>query len=107
MRFEQSIEIDAPPPRVWDVLSDLEAWPQRIETVDSVEQFASDSIGGLRIVTRDVGPKVSQMIDRPLGPGDGHPRGAFRSRVPPHERSHFVTSSCGTPRPSSRSVSPF
>jgi len=37
MRFEKSIEIDAPQPRVWDVLSDLEAWPQRIETVETVE----------------------------------------------------------------------
>ena len=37
MRFEQSIEIDAPHRRVWDVLSDIEAWPQRIETVDTVE----------------------------------------------------------------------
>ena len=37
MRFEQSIEIDAPQERVWDVLSALDAWPQRIETVDAVE----------------------------------------------------------------------
>ena len=37
MRFEKSIEIDASQQRVWDVLSDLEAWPQRIETVDLVE----------------------------------------------------------------------
>lgn len=37
MRFEKSIEIDAPQQRVWDVLSDIEAWPQRIETVDVVE----------------------------------------------------------------------
>ncbi len=37
MRFEKSIEIDAPQQRVWDVLSALEAWPQRIETVDIVE----------------------------------------------------------------------
>ena len=37
MRFEKSIDIDAPQQRVWDVLSDLEAWPQRIETVDVVE----------------------------------------------------------------------
>jgi len=27
MRFEKSIEIDAWHQRVWDVLSDLEAWP--------------------------------------------------------------------------------
>jgi uncharacterized membrane protein len=37
MRFEQSIDIDASQQRVWDVLSDLESWPQRIETVDAVE----------------------------------------------------------------------
>ncbi len=37
MQFEKSIEIDASQQRVWDVLSDIEAWPQRIETVDTVE----------------------------------------------------------------------
>ncbi|HEX7171700.1 MAG TPA: SRPBCC family protein [Candidatus Limnocylindria bacterium] len=37
MRFEKSIEINAPQQRVWDVLSALEAWPQHIATVDSVE----------------------------------------------------------------------
>jgi uncharacterized membrane protein len=37
MRVERSIEIEAPQQRVWDVLTDLEAWPQRIETVDAVE----------------------------------------------------------------------
>lgn len=37
MRFEESIDINAQKERVWDVLSDLEAWPRRIETVDVVE----------------------------------------------------------------------
>ena len=37
MHFEKSIDIDAPRQRVWDVLTDIEAWPQRVETVDSVE----------------------------------------------------------------------
>jgi uncharacterized membrane protein len=37
VHFEKSIDIDASQQRVWDVLGDLEAWPQRIETVDVVE----------------------------------------------------------------------
>jgi uncharacterized membrane protein len=37
VRFEKSIEIDAPQQRVWDVLTALDAWPERIETVDTVE----------------------------------------------------------------------
>ena len=37
MRFEKSIEIDASQQRVWDVLTDLDAWPRRIETVEAVE----------------------------------------------------------------------
>jgi uncharacterized membrane protein len=37
MRFEKSIDIDAPQQRVWDVLTDLDAWPQRIDTVEAVE----------------------------------------------------------------------
>jgi carbon monoxide dehydrogenase subunit G len=39
MRFEESINIDAHQQGVWDVLSDLEAWPWRVETVDVVEML--------------------------------------------------------------------
>jgi uncharacterized membrane protein len=45
MRFEQSIDIVAPQQRVWDVLSDLESWPQRIETVDVVELLTPAPVG--------------------------------------------------------------
>jgi uncharacterized membrane protein len=44
MRFEKSIDIDASQQRVWDVLSDIEAWPQRIETVDTVELLTTAPI---------------------------------------------------------------
>jgi uncharacterized membrane protein len=37
VHFEKTIEIDAPQQHVWDTLTDVEAWPQRIETVDEVE----------------------------------------------------------------------
>jgi uncharacterized membrane protein len=45
MRFEQSIDIDARQQRVWDVLSDLESWPQRIDTVDIVELLTPAPVG--------------------------------------------------------------
>jgi len=45
MLLEQSIDIDAGQQRVWEVLSDLEAWPQRIETVDVVELLTPAPVG--------------------------------------------------------------
>ena len=45
MRFEQSIDIDARQQRVWDVLSNLEAWPQRVETVDILELLTPAPVG--------------------------------------------------------------
>ena len=44
MRFEKSIDINASQQRVWDVLSAVEAWPQRIETVDSIEALTPPPI---------------------------------------------------------------
>src|SRR6188472_2084728 len=61
MRFEQSIEIHAPQQRVWDVLSDLEAWPQRIETVDTVELLTPAPIGtGSRVRLKQ--PKLPEGV---------------------------------------------
>ncbi|HSK53200.1 MAG TPA: SRPBCC family protein [Clostridia bacterium] len=59
MRFEKSIDIDAPQQRVWDVLSDIEAWPQRIETVESVEPLTPAPITkGSRVRLRQ--PKLPE-----------------------------------------------
>lgn len=59
MRFEQSIDIDARQQRVWDVLGDLEAWPQRIETVDNVELLTPGPVGeGSRVRLKQ--PKLGE-----------------------------------------------
>ena len=76
------------------------------EALDSLEQCPCDSVAGVRIVARDVLAEMSQMLDGSRRPDDGHTRGAFRSRLRPHERSQFATSLCGTPRPSSSSLMP-
>jgi uncharacterized membrane protein len=61
MRFEQSIDIDAQQQRVWDVLSDLEAWPRRIETVDAVELLTPAPVGeGSRVRLKQ--PKLPEGI---------------------------------------------
>jgi uncharacterized membrane protein len=59
VRFEKSIEIEATQQRVWNVLSDIEAWPQRIETVDSVEVLTPGPLGeGSRVRLRQ--PRLSE-----------------------------------------------
>jgi carbon monoxide dehydrogenase subunit G len=59
VRFEQSIDIDAHQQRVWDVLSDLEAWPQRIETVDAVELLTPPPVAtGTRVRLKQ--PKLGE-----------------------------------------------
>lgn len=59
MRFEESIDIDAQQQRVWDVLSDLESWPRRIETVDVVELLTLAPLAeGSRILLKQ--PKLPE-----------------------------------------------
>ena len=61
MYFEQSVDVDAPQQRVWEVLSDLEAWPDRIETVDLVELLTPAPIGqGSRVRLKQ--PKLPEGI---------------------------------------------
>ena len=63
MHFEKSIEIDAPQQRVWDVISDLKAWPQRVETVDIVEILTPAP------VTKGSRVRLKQPKSRPRGCG--------------------------------------
>ena len=61
MHFEKTIDIDAPQQRVWDVLTDLEAWPARIETVDAVELLTPAPLTkGSRVRLRQ--PKLGEAI---------------------------------------------
>jgi uncharacterized membrane protein len=59
MRFEESIDIAAQQQRVWDVLSNLEAWPRHIETVDVVELLTPAPVAeGSRILLKQ--PKLPE-----------------------------------------------
>ena len=61
MRFEHSVDIDARPQRVWDVLSDLEGWPRRIETVDDVQLLTPAPVGkGSRVRLKQ--PKLPEGV---------------------------------------------
>jgi hypothetical protein len=61
MRFEQTADIEASQQRVWEVLSDLEAWPKRIETVDLVELLTPPPLAvGSRVRIKQ--PKLPEGI---------------------------------------------
>ena len=61
MRFERSIDIDAPQQRVWDVLSDIEAWPRRIDTVEALEVLTPAPLArGSRVRLRQ--PKLPEAV---------------------------------------------
>lgn len=45
MHFERSIDIAAPAERVWEMVADIERWPERIETVDEVERLTPPPTG--------------------------------------------------------------
>ena len=61
MHFEQSIDIDAGQRRAWEVLSNLEEWPRRIETVETVELLTPPPIAiGSRVRLKQ--PRLGEAI---------------------------------------------
>jgi hypothetical protein len=61
MRFERSVDVNASQQRLWDVITDLEAWPRRIETVDTVELLSPGPVRqGSRIRMRQ--PKLGEGV---------------------------------------------
>jgi uncharacterized membrane protein len=61
MRFEKAIDINASQQRVWEVVRDIERWPERIETVDTVELLTPAPIAaGSRVRLKQ--PKLPEGI---------------------------------------------
>ena len=72
--MEQSIEIDinATPARVWEVMSDVERWPEWTETVTSVTRLDADALGlGSRVRVEQPKLPPTEYVVTELDPGAG------------------------------------
>lgn len=59
--LRHSVTIAAPPERVWEVVTDVERWPERIPTVDEAERLEPGPLAvGSR--TRLKQPKLSEAV---------------------------------------------
>ncbi|SEQ26053.1 SRPBCC family protein [Lentzea albida] len=59
--FQNTSTIAAPPGRVWAVVADVERWPERIPTVDSVERLDAGPLAvGARTKLKQ--PRLSEAI---------------------------------------------
>jgi uncharacterized membrane protein len=61
VQFERSIEISAPPAKVWATLVDVESWPLWSESVDKVERLDKSQPFGLGSEARIHQPKLPAL----------------------------------------------
>lgn len=70
-RWERTIEIDAPPARVWAVMADVARWPEWTPSIESVEEASPDfGLGGTAMVKAKVAPLSKYTVTR-WEPGRG------------------------------------
>ena len=45
MKFSSTVEIDAPPEKVWALVNELEEWPQWISSIKRIEKLSEGPLG--------------------------------------------------------------
>jgi hypothetical protein len=80
-----------------------EFWIFEEVTFDDLKNECGDALRGARVIPRDIVAQVSKVFGRLGRPDDPHVMtGSGRSPGLPHEATHSLMGSCGTPKPASR-----
>lgn len=70
MRIENSIEIEAPVDRVWELTLDVEAWPDHTPTMTSIERLDTSPLGvGSRVRIKQPGQRSRVWTVSAFEPG--------------------------------------
>ena len=86
MRHQASVTVAAPPGRVWQILSDVNAWPQWTPTVESIHADTEQLRVGSRVRLKQPGRRLTEyVVDRvrPAGRslGDAAPAASPSGRI--------------------------
>ncbi len=91
MKFSSSVEIDAPPEKVWALVNELEEWPQWIPSIKKIEKLSEGPLGigsQIRVTAKSIMTVKLLMAITEFAPGR---QAVMQGRVLGTEMTRYYT----------------